>query len=261
MNTKSDSSLNSASLSIRNQTKEKFEALLKAALTPKKRKSQEKLLLDEESYEMQEISGDSRNKNFILNKFFDESISQESGATYGLVNEIEEKPPIPKPRTRKNFNFRESAPSQKTLDVASPKSDVSNKTYDIEEIKEADSLSDYSRHTSSEETRKRSVDFDEIKELNSDKNLSKPPAPETKTEKTKYKYNKLTEIIIHKTERLLLNSMVVHPVVKIHIVNIETGKYFSKSDKTRAVVFFYENSENEYISPVMTHTFDLQENR
>ncbi|XP_030749196.1 jouberin-like [Sitophilus oryzae] len=80
-------------------------------------------------------------------------------------------------------------------------------------------------------------------------------------EKSAFCYQNITEIIIHKSDRLLLNSFVIHPVVKIHVVDIRTGKYFKKSDKNRSVAFYYENEHNDYILPIMTNSYNLQENR
>lgn len=78
---------------------------------------------------------------------------------------------------------------------------------------------------------------------------------------TNYKYDNIVEIIIHRTDRLKLNPIVVHPVVKVHLVDIDTGRYFEKSNKSRPVVFFYENNDYEYIFPVITHAYNLQEHR
>ncbi|KAF7273176.1 jouberin-like isoform X1 [Rhynchophorus ferrugineus] len=76
-----------------------------------------------------------------------------------------------------------------------------------------------------------------------------------------YNYQTITEIIIHKSDRLLLNSFVIHPVVKVHVVDIRNGKYFRKSDKNRSVTFYYENDSNDYILPVISNSYNLQENR
>ncbi|KAL3282761.1 hypothetical protein HHI36_005928 [Cryptolaemus montrouzieri] len=67
-------------------------------------------------------------------------------------------------------------------------------------------------------------------------------------------------IIIHKTDKLQLNSFVIHPVVKIHIVDINTGNYYPKKHKERPVVYYYD-SNLDYIAPIMTHPYNLQEQR
>lgn len=79
--------------------------------------------------------------------------------------------------------------------------------------------------------------------------------------KHQYDYQTITEVIIHKSDRLLLNSFVIHPVVKVHVVDMRNGKYFRKSDKNRSVTFYYENENNNYIMPVISNSYNLQENR
>ncbi|KAB0796795.1 hypothetical protein PPYR_10856 [Photinus pyralis] len=67
-------------------------------------------------------------------------------------------------------------------------------------------------------------------------------------------------ITVHKTDRLLLDSLVVHPLVKVHIVDMSSGNYILKSDNNRAVVFYYENKGIEYITPLLCKPYDLHNN-
>lgn len=68
-------------------------------------------------------------------------------------------------------------------------------------------------------------------------------------------------ITVHKTDRLDINSFISHPLVQIHIINSETGLYLQKSDTSRSVVFYYENQDLNFISPVLTQTYDLKKHR
>ncbi|KAF2903475.1 hypothetical protein ILUMI_02709 [Ignelater luminosus] len=109
----------------------------------------------------------------------------------------------------------------------------------------------------------------EIKSKSKKKQLEKPKQRETFKNvaetlianqlKMKYSYEKIIAIIIHKTDRLKLDSLVIHPVIKIHLVNSETGEYLHKSDKDRPVVFYYENKNIKCITPVISEPYNLYE--
>lgn len=58
-----------------------------------------------------------------------------------------------------------------------------------------------------------------------------------------------------------LNCFVKHPLVSVHIVNSETGAYLKKSDKNRAVTFYYENKNVDYIPPILTKAYDMRNER
>lgn len=74
-----------------------------------------------------------------------------------------------------------------------------------------------------------------------------------------YKYNEIMSIVVHNTDRLELNTFVIHPVVKVYLVDYETGEYIKKTDASRGAVFYNENLA--YILPVITQNFNLQEKR
>ncbi|ORX77047.1 WD40 repeat-like protein [Anaeromyces robustus] len=65
---------------------------------------------------------------------------------------------------------------------------------------------------------------------------------------------------IYRTDALELNIKNVHPLVKVHIVDINTEKYLEKSSVLRPATTFYENSEMEYIMPILTQPYHLQRN-
>lgn len=87
------------------------------------------------------------------------------------------------------------------------------------------------------------------------------PVTEETQQPSKYNFENITAVTVHKTDRLPLNSLVTHPLVSVHIIDIETGEYLKKSDKNRAVTFYYENKKFDYISPVLTQAYNLRSER
>jgi hypothetical protein len=337
MASNSDNISSAHSLCLRNQTKDKFESIVKAAIQKRKcrkseiSKSKEKLLdaLDSTTASSEHLSDKNKtdnlelhilpeqSKNYILNKFFDhqsnECQSNEINVIEAQENSVSVKPPVPKPRKKKCVS---PTISQGTFEVTSPKIvkknedeiSLNNYTYNIEEVGDVlmhksplrpkiilkdkvtsmlskksdteiltdddDDDDDSGSRVSKGEKYKTTVhdkiekiisnrqpSHDSIQHVNSDTKQKKEQDQETNSNKKIYTYEKIIEIVIHKSDRLYLSPLVVHPVVKIHVIDTTSGKYLSKSDKNRSVVFFYENNDNEYISPVMTHTYNLQEKR
>lgn len=69
-------------------------------------------------------------------------------------------------------------------------------------------------------------------------------------------------IHIHNTDRKLkCSKLVVHPVIKVHVIDSLTGKYLRKLHPDRNVVSYYENKCDQdgidYIMPIMTQPCDL----
>lgn len=77
----------------------------------------------------------------------------------------------------------------------------------------------------------------------------------------KYTFENITAVTIHRTDRLQLSSLVIHPLVCIHVINSQTGDYLKKSDKNRAVTFYYENKKFDYISPILTQAYNMRKER
>ncbi|XP_066915378.1 jouberin-like [Clytia hemisphaerica] len=70
-------------------------------------------------------------------------------------------------------------------------------------------------------------------------------------------------LIVHRCDQLKPDIRIHHPVVRIHIVDMETGQYVKKRDKSRNVTSLLEN-ENEnidYVLPMMTQPFDFKKRR
>ncbi|XP_060521087.1 jouberin-like isoform X2 [Cylas formicarius] len=270
--------------SIKQEAKEKLGAVLSAVLKKKSLASKSSVenaststssrnLLDNHERDADYGDDEKVNKQYMLDKFLQDTSCVGN-------NEIDAKRPVPKPR--KNLpvvagrESQSSAKQEAVGDVILHNSPSASKItivaceQDEVEKETASSSGDESscsRHTfvvSKEdkkiEARKEVSEVIEatvVEKPNPTVRKSKIPAKNTKTAKTEY----LTEIFIHKTDKLVPNPIVIHPVVKIHVVDIKAGCYFKKSEKGRSVVFYYENESNDYIMPIMSRHYNLQENR
>ena len=70
-------------------------------------------------------------------------------------------------------------------------------------------------------------------------------------------------IVVHKADQLKPDIHVTHPVIRLHIVDMNTGQYVKKTDRLRNVASVFENkNENiDFIMPMMTQPFDFRKNR
>lgn len=301
--------------SVISETKEKMDIFLKHALQDTSQKG----IIEEsktrskspQSFSLSNLNypSEEENKEFILNKFFENSL---------LVNEVK---PIPKPRTKfrsnnlknsslsphssnETFKIRteekmsleenkiqsnnSSASTTNTYKVTSPKilntqdDDLSSqRTYRITKdvpkigdiiIHEKDNIPKIvdvqvntpkdsekevisnSSHSTEVSVSRNNTFIKSSKRVN-DKNMMKNSS---KTIHAKAMAS-ILNIKIHRTDKLKLNSLVIHPVVKIHIVDIRTGEYFTKKVRDSSVGFHDDNLD--YIAPIMTQPYSLQEKR
>lgn len=75
---------------------------------------------------------------------------------------------------------------------------------------------------------------------------------------------------IHETGSLVLDHHMVHPFVRVHIVNLETCKYLQKETRTNPVIAnketadfmdagkFHTSSYVDFLMPLSTSMFDLR---
>ncbi|KAM4542068.1 jouberin isoform 2-T2 [Odontesthes bonariensis] len=68
-------------------------------------------------------------------------------------------------------------------------------------------------------------------------------------------------VFIHRTDRLRTHLMISHPMVKIHVVDENTGQYVKKENSHRQVSSFYEGENVDHILPIMTQPFDFKKNK
>ncbi|XP_047467681.1 jouberin isoform X2 [Mugil cephalus] len=68
-------------------------------------------------------------------------------------------------------------------------------------------------------------------------------------------------VYIHRTDRLKTDIMISHPMVKIHVIDENTGQYVKKEDCHRPVSSYYEQETVDHILPIMTQPFDFKKNK
>ncbi|XP_033737051.1 jouberin-like isoform X2 [Pecten maximus] len=70
-------------------------------------------------------------------------------------------------------------------------------------------------------------------------------------------------VTVHRTDKLKNDFHILHPMVRVHIVNEETGQNLTKQKKDRAVSAYFE-TQNENITqivPIMTQPFDFKQKK
>ncbi|OWF48871.1 jouberin-like isoform X4 [Mizuhopecten yessoensis] len=70
-------------------------------------------------------------------------------------------------------------------------------------------------------------------------------------------------VTVHRTDKLKNDFHILHPMVRVHIVNEETGLNLTKQKKDRAVSTYFEtqNDNVTQIVPIMTQPFDFKERK
>ncbi|KAK6171988.1 hypothetical protein SNE40_018397 [Patella caerulea] len=74
---------------------------------------------------------------------------------------------------------------------------------------------------------------------------------------------KILAVTIHRTDKLKNNFNIMHPLVRVHIVDLNTGNYVLKQHKDRAVTSYFETRVEslEQVLPVMTQPFDFRQEK
>ncbi|XP_041358926.1 jouberin-like [Gigantopelta aegis] len=74
---------------------------------------------------------------------------------------------------------------------------------------------------------------------------------------------RVLSIIIHRTDKLKNDFNILHPLVRVHVVDMNTGYYLAKQHKDRPVTSYYEiqNEQLIHILPIMTQPFDFKLHR
>ncbi|NXI04962.1 AHI1 protein, partial [Pachycephala philippinensis] len=67
-------------------------------------------------------------------------------------------------------------------------------------------------------------------------------------------------VYIHRSDRLKIDHLISHPVVKIHIVDQRSGLYVKK-DYSKKEYSSYEQEETEHILPIMTQPCDFRKSK
>jgi jouberin len=75
------------------------------------------------------------------------------------------------------------------------------------------------------------------------------------------KKDQVMGVLVHYSDCLKLDFFVLHPVVKVSIVNLSNGRLIAKSDKSRRVTSFYEGEHVSHIVQLMTQPYDFKQKR
>ncbi|XP_039767110.1 jouberin isoform X3 [Ornithorhynchus anatinus] len=104
------------------------------------------------------------------------------------------------------------------------------------------------------------VSEDNTKDTKPSKNIiQEATRPEVSTQsKCGFDDSHVLGIYIHRTDRLRTNFLISHPMVKIHVIDQNTGTYVKKEHSNRAVSSFYEQEGVEHILPIMTQPYDFK---
>ncbi|ORX46381.1 WD40 repeat-like protein [Piromyces finnis] len=135
------------------------------------------------------------------------------------------------------------------------KSKNRNNSVDHEDNMTNDENKKHKRHKSKVILDENSTIIEKLEEYPYDKNIFE----NLKKKPEDFKNSNIC-IHIYRTDALELNIKNVHPLVKVHIIDINTEKYLAKSSVLRPATSYYENSELEYIMPILTQPYHLQRN-
>lgn len=71
----------------------------------------------------------------------------------------------------------------------------------------------------------------------------------------------ILSVTVHRADNLKPDLLISHPMVRVHVVDMETGQYVKKSDSSRSVTSYYETQSDapvDFIMPVMTQPYDFK---
>ncbi|CAH3016658.1 unnamed protein product [Porites evermanni] len=71
----------------------------------------------------------------------------------------------------------------------------------------------------------------------------------------------ILSVTVHRADYLKPDLCISHPMVRVHLVDMDTGQYVKKSDSARSVTSYYENEIEtpvDYIMPLMTQPYDFK---
>lgn len=76
-------------------------------------------------------------------------------------------------------------------------------------------------------------------------------------------HGEVLALVVHRTDKLKNDFNILHPVVRVHLVDEATGQYLPKQHKDRAVTSYYElkNEKVESVLPMMTQPFDFKQKK
>jgi jouberin len=75
--------------------------------------------------------------------------------------------------------------------------------------------------------------------------------------------DRILQVTIHRTDKLKADFYIAHPLIRVHIIDLDTGACLKKQQKDRRVSSFFEteNKNVDFILPIMTLPFDFKEHQ
>ena len=158
----------------------------------------------------------------------------------------------PKKRSKKKRSSKK-APTKADTDTTTENIELAplGNEAEEEEEEEINVLLDKKKKSKKKSSRKSSVQH-ELKEL---------PLLPSKTDDSEDKENQVLGVFVHYADCLKLDFYVLHPIVKVSLVDLGTGRLIHKSDKSRKVTSYYEGDHISHIVQLMTQPYDFKEKR
>ena len=182
-------------------------------------------------------------------------------------------------RRRKSRNRHQPrAEDEERIEMA----DIHNHEEENENTLETDERRNESRHSDREDlaqneqqlgtsAKKRSArsktkkkqNVEEIKRTEQDENLHQSsPVHQRESlyqpQNNKPGHRRVFGVFVHYSDCLKLNLHVMHPLVKVSIVNLESGELVSKSNRRQKVSSYYETENVKNVVPLMTQPFEFR---
>ena len=172
------------------------------------------------------------------------------------------KKPVPLPRSKidkKSIEIKSSKLSLENSGSPLPEDDTEQKT-ERRRRKKKDSKIDKEKEEEEVELKTFSEKKKSPSRHRSPVHASSKEVVEETGQELRFNYDRIVGISIHRSDCLRVDPLVRHPLVKVYLLDAETGEYLKKSDAQRSVSFYNEKSV-DYILPLMTDVFDFKQRR
>ncbi|XP_072046186.1 jouberin-like [Amphiura filiformis] len=181
-------------------------------------------------------------------------IKKMDGDTTMTISELDDT--VMKPKKKK----KKRKPTQEEMEMEEMQEDLKEEVEEERMDEEMETQSAIKPKGKKKKKRKETKDATdggeaEIEGEEEEEDKEPPPPPEDD--------GRLLGITIHRTDRLKSDLFIAHPLVRVHLIDAETGTYVKKSVSDRAVTSYYEikNDKVDYIMPVLTQPFDFKKRK
>ncbi|KAK7492879.1 hypothetical protein BaRGS_00015826 [Batillaria attramentaria] len=181
-----------------------------------------------------------------MKKLVDRLESQEAGGTAEDATTTETETPVASPRRRKKKKTEEERQSPVPEETEAPPAD------DRDAAKEETATPTKTK----KKKKKKGAEQEGAGEIE-DKGQEEEPPPEAPDD------GEVLAVMIHRTDKLKNDFNILHPVVRVHLVDEATGEYLPKQHNDRAVTSYYElkNEKVDCVLPMMTQPFDFKQKK